>query len=35
MIRTLRRLLADMELGFCKLTRIQYDAPWKEHGRTC
>ena len=25
----LRRILADIELAFCKLNRIQFDAPWR------
>ncbi len=28
-LASLRRALAALDHGFCKLNRIQYDAPWR------
>lgn len=28
-LASLRRALAAIDLAFCKLNRIQYDAPWR------
>ena len=30
LINRLRQSLASLEHAFCKLNRIQYDAPWKD-----
>ena len=32
--RWLRRTADAIELTFCKLSRIQFDAPWAPRGRT-
>jgi|GEM_PF-2890648 len=28
-LASLRRALASIDVAFCKLNRIQYDAPWR------
>ena len=33
MIRSIRNLFEAIELTFCKLARIQYQAPWNSVGR--
>jgi hypothetical protein len=32
-LTTLRRFLAAIDQGFCRLQRIRYDAPWNEGRR--
>ena len=35
-LASLRRALAALDHGFCKLNRIQYDAPWRSgEARRC
>ena len=35
-IASIRRALAELERGFCKLNRIQFDAPWRtDQPRRC
>lgn len=32
-LASIRRALAAIDVAFCKLNRIQYDAPWRRERR--